>query len=118
MALAQIREIERRDLVQRSATRGQELLAQLRAGVARRRGRLRFTVRGQGLMVGLDVLREGGQGATSEVWHLVLRMLQRGFLVLPEGEYGQVLALTPPLIIGPGELGAAAEALGQSVNEL
>jgi 4-aminobutyrate aminotransferase-like enzyme len=38
-------------------------------------------------------------------------MLQRGFILLPEGEHGNVISFTPPLTITEGQLGRTVNAL-------
>jgi 4-aminobutyrate aminotransferase/(S)-3-amino-2-methylpropionate transaminase len=117
MALAQIAEIDRLQLVRQSAVRGRELRHLLDA-VGSANPRLRLAVRGRGLMVGIEMSTLDGRPATREVWEVVRGMLQRGFLVLPEGEQGEVLALTPPLIVRRSQLSAAVEALRKVLGEL
>ena len=96
MALAQIKEISTRKLPERSAQLGAGLLKQLQSiGSAR----------GLGLMAGLEL--ESGEHAIS----VVKNMLKRGYIVLPEGERGNVIAFTPPLTISPAQLNSAVKAL-------
>ena len=40
-------------------------------------------------------------------------MLQRGFILLPEGEHSNVIGFTPPLTISPSQLQAAVNGLGE-----
>jgi 4-aminobutyrate aminotransferase-like enzyme len=40
-------------------------------------------------------------------------MLQRGFILLPEGEYGNVISFTPPLTITKAQLAKAVNALAE-----
>lgn len=40
-------------------------------------------------------------------------MLQRGFILLPEGEHANVIGFTPPLTISPIQLRAMATELGE-----
>lgn len=117
MALEHIREIERLGLVEDSATRGRELLAML-ASVGVESREVRCAVRGRGLMVGVEFKRGDGQPATRSVEAVVQALLQRGFLVLPEGDQGEVLALTPPLTIRRAQLAHAVETLGNVVSDL
>ena len=117
MALAQIAEIQRLELVRQSAVRGREL-RNLLGALEMAHSKLRFAVRGRGLMVGVEVSRPDGRPATREVWEVVRRMLQRGFLVLPEGEQGEVLAFTPPLIVRRSQLSATVETLRKVLDEL
>jgi 4-aminobutyrate aminotransferase-like enzyme len=117
MALEQMREIERLGLVEKSARRGRELLAML-GSLGTASSDLRFSVRGRGLMVGVEFIRRDGGPAGPLVVRVVQGMLDRGFLVLPEGEHGEVLVFTPPLIVRRSQLAAAVEALCEAVGEL
>lgn len=110
MALAQLREIRRRKLPEHSARLGRWLAARL-ARIRITRPGLQGEVRGQGLMVGLALRRTDGRPAGTEVLAVVKQMLRLGFILLPEGEAGDVLGFTPPLIIQRVELERAARAL-------
>ncbi|MCS7089659.1 MAG: aspartate aminotransferase family protein [Verrucomicrobiota bacterium] len=76
---------------------------------------LQWEVRGQGLMVGLEVRHVDGRPATDVVLEALKQMLARGFLLLPEGPAAEVLAFTPPLTIEHSYLQKAVEALGESL---
>jgi 4-aminobutyrate aminotransferase-like enzyme len=117
MALAQIREIERLNLVEKAALRGKELQVLL-GSLESRGGKLRFAVRGRGLMVGVQFMHRDGRLAGGTVMQVVKGMLERGYLVLPEGEDGEVLSLTPPLIISRSQLESAVQALSEVVADL
>lgn len=108
MALAQIAEIQRRKLVERSQRLGEELRAQLE--VTKAPG-LDLAVRACGLMAGIEVRRPNGRPATDLVLRLVKHMLAKGFILLPEGEQSEVISLTPPLTISRRQLRAAVAAL-------
>jgi 4-aminobutyrate aminotransferase-like enzyme len=43
-------------------------------------------------------------------------MLRRGFILLPEGEHGNVISFTPPLTTTRRELTAAVKALGEILS--
>ena len=49
-----------------------------------------FEIRGRGLMVGLEITTAEGVPATALVLEAVKTMLHRGFILLPEGEFGNV----------------------------
>ena len=96
MALAQIQEIRARKLPERSAQLGATLLKQLSSiGSAR----------GLGLMAGLE-LKSG-----DVAMRIVKEMLKLGYIVLPEGEHGNVISFTPPLTITSAQLSSAMKAL-------
>lgn len=103
MALAQIQEIRRQKLGERSARLGGMLLAEL-AKLRTPRSALRISSRGLGLMAGLELRRADGSPATDEALRAIKAMLQRGFILLPEGEHANVISFTPPLTISEAQL--------------
>lgn len=109
MALAQMREIRDRGLVDRAAVVGAFLLEQLRT--LRPPPGFHLAARGIGLLAGLEIRRSPYRPATQMVLHLVKSMLKRGFIVLPEGATGDVLAFTPPLTITRTQLSQAMTVL-------
>lgn len=109
MALAQLDQVERLGLVERSATEGRFLLDALRA--LQSPGFLRLEARGCGLMAGLALTTAGGEPATVEGCEIVKEMLRRGFVLLPEGEASNVISFTPPLTITRRQLATAVSAL-------
>jgi len=112
MALAQIKEIKARRLVQRSAELGGILLNSL-ATLAARPLSISVVPRGLGLLAGLEVCLPDGAPATETALKLVKAMLERGFILLPEGEHSNVIGFTPPLTISPNQLNAVVSALGE-----
>jgi acetylornithine/succinyldiaminopimelate/putrescine aminotransferase len=77
--------------------------------VARDRGeflkRLCPAMRGMGLMAGLDV--EDGAIAM----RAIKRLLREGYIFLPEGDHGEVISFTPPLIISEAHIRESIRAL-------
>ncbi len=115
MALAQIQEIRRCRLPQRSARLGDLLLSEL---ASLRSPSLKLTARGAGLMAGLE-LRHGDESpAGLEALAVIKRMLHRGFILLPEGEHSNVIALTPPLTITEGQLARTLHVLKEELGRL
>lgn len=98
MASATLDLVTRDRLPQRAARLGARWAAQLAAvpGVKR--------VSGRGLMLGVHV---------DDAAAVTYRMLQRGWIVLPCGEHGEALGLTPPLTISEQLLDAAVDALAE-----
>ncbi|MEN9678453.1 MAG: hypothetical protein RIS76_4349, partial [Verrucomicrobiota bacterium] len=117
MALAQIRQIQSRRLTQRSAATGAHLLSLLHA-LPSRVGRLELSARGLGLMAGLELRKPNGGPAGAESVAVVKGMLQRGFLLLPEGEHGEVIGFTPPLTITRAALDRTVRALSAVLTEV
>lgn len=132
MALAQIAELRRGKLPERSARLGgqlRELLASVAADVNRRspsakksaRTRVRgyeVSARGEGLLAGLELRHTDGSPATEEVLRVIKTMLRRGFILLPEGEHANVISFTPPLTIAERDLRRTVAALGEALEEL
>ena len=106
-ALAQLRLIETSGLLARAIELGERVAQRTQRWV----GRMDAVVGvcGMGLMRGV-VLREpadeGGRGDP-----LVKRLLRRGVLALTEGASGDVLAITPPLVIDEAQLDHALDVI-------
>lgn len=109
MALAQIQEIRHQHLPQRAAAMGKWLrsrLIQIRAPPGSK-----IEPRGLGLLAGLEIRQANGTPATGKVLDVLKHMLREGFILLPEGEQAEVIALTPPLTISKAQLDRAIEVL-------
>jgi 4-aminobutyrate aminotransferase-like enzyme len=117
MALANLAEIRRRRLVERSARLGEGLLADL-VKVQRSTSGVRCHARGLGLMAGLELQREDGAPATAETLAAIKALLRRGFLLLPEGEHANVISITPPLTITERQLADAVAAMAEVLADL
>jgi 4-aminobutyrate aminotransferase-like enzyme len=115
MALAQIGEIRRLKLPQRAARLGKSF-GRLLAKVKVPGSRFQVSVRGSGLMWGVELTRPDGSPATTESIAIAKALLQSGFIVLPEGAHGNVIGFTPPLIITIAQLTRAARAVGAEVR--
>lgn len=116
MALAQLREIAQTGLVERSARMGAALIAGLRPLRPPRGHRLRL--RGRGLMIGLAIAQRAGRPATQFALAVVKRLLQRGFIILPEGAAANVLGFTPPLILRETDIARAVQAVAAAFEEV
>ncbi len=92
-ALAAIAEMKRLKLDSRSRSLGDGFKAKL-ARIGK--------VRGKGLMLGLEV----GNAAL-----LAEKLLPRGIIAIPEGNRGEILGLTPPLVITKRQLDYCADVL-------
>jgi len=102
-ALACLDLIEDQALIDRSERLGRRALERLRAGLADCSAV--HEVRGLGLMIGIEC--ESGEISLAATQ----RLLERGFVLLPSGEGGRVLSLTPPLTIGESALEQALAAI-------
>lgn len=102
MALAQINEIGRLKLPERSADLGGHLLRLLEEEIPHLKHRTE--IRGCGLMAGVELRLRDGKPATADALGTIKTMLHHGYLLLPEGEHGNVISFTPPLTITKAQL--------------
>ncbi len=112
MALAQIGEIRRLNLCQRSVELGAFLLDAL-ALLRIPHSVLRTSFRGLGLMAGAELRLPDGKPATGIAMRVIKEMLRRGFILLPEGEHANVISFTPPLTITKRQLTRTVSALAE-----
>lgn len=110
MALAQLDEIEHRDLPGRSAVLGDRLLGRLNQ-MADAPWPWVLSPRGSGLMAGVGVHDPDGRPATATVIRVMKRLLRDGYVVLPEGADSEVLGFTPPLTITATQIDRAVAAV-------
>lgn len=115
MAMAQIQEIEDKGLDRRAATMGSVALGILEA--LRLRLPIIREVRGRGLMIGLELASTGRPGVPLGV-QVMKHMISEGWIVLPEGAEGNVLAFTPPLIVTGPQIRSFCAALGRVLDRL
>jgi 4-aminobutyrate aminotransferase-like enzyme len=111
MALAQIGEIGKLKLPERSAELGEFLLGELQSKISG--SKFQVNIRGLGLMVGVELRLPDGKPATDAVMQAIKAMLRRGYIMLPEGEFGNVISFTPPLTITKTQLAKAVKVLGE-----
>src|SRR6185312_6774846 len=122
MALAQIEELREKELPDRAAKLGEFLLGELpkiQIAAAGESGNPKFnvTARGVGLMAGLDfrLTNRAPDGATA--MRVIRAMLREGYILLPEGEHGNVVSFTPPLTITKAQLTETLSALQKVLHE-
>jgi len=111
-AIAVLDELDRGEIAERAAALGRGLLERLRArldGVAGVRG-----VRGLGLLLGIELVQADGvtpaEGAAGRV---AIEALSRGLLVLPAGDLGHVVELTPPVTLSDAQVGFGLDVLSE-----
>lgn len=116
MALAQIKEIARLDLCKKSVESGDFLLAKLNEVKS---PKFKISARGLGLIAGIELNSQDGKPMGAVVFEVIKKMLRRGYILLPEGQHGNVISFTPPLTIGKSQLVETVEALrGILANEI
>jgi 4-aminobutyrate aminotransferase-like enzyme len=102
-ALASIAVLEDEKLVERAAELGEVALAQLRAALAGKSGVV--DVRGRGLLLAIEC------DTPERCLRVSSDALRRGVIVVPSGDDGGVIAITPPLSIDAGALDGALDVL-------
>lgn len=117
-ALAALEVIEEEGLADRAGAVGSAWREELGAMAARHPGAV-GDVRGRGLMIGLDLVREGDPSRPDGdlARRVVTGMLRRGWLVLAGGPDGNVLSLSPPLTVPSELLTRASKALDACLRE-
>lgn len=100
-ALAFLDEFANLDLPTKMNERG----AAFRSALARLSGRHNLTVRGAGLMLGINV------GTPERVLSAMRGLLEHGYIVLPAGAPPSVLCLTPPACISDAQIAGFCGAL-------
>lgn len=117
MALAQIQELDRRQLISHAAFVGDWFLGQLNL-LASESWPWNVRARGIGLMLGLEFRHTAGSPATRLVLEIIEAMLARGYILLPEGPDGNVLGFTPPLTLKIPRVRQTLRALRSTLLEL
>ncbi|HXS69914.1 MAG TPA: aspartate aminotransferase family protein [Candidatus Polarisedimenticolia bacterium] len=114
MALAHIEDIREKDLPDRAAKLGEFLLNEL---AKLKSPKCELTARGTGLMAGVELRTPTGSPDGATAMRVIKAMLREGFILLPEGEHGNVISLTPPLTITKTQLTETLAALAKVLNE-
>ncbi|MGH7977532.1 MAG: aspartate aminotransferase family protein [Limisphaerales bacterium] len=115
MALAQIKEIEKLNLSERSEELGKFLVKEL-SKVQSSKSKIICSPRGIGLLAGIELNLPDGKPATAETFAIIKKMLRLGFILLPEGEHGNVISFTPPLTIAKTQLAKAVKELNNVLS--
>jgi len=110
LALAQIHEIKRLELVERSAKLGKFLLGEL-SSIQNSKFKTQNSIRGLGLMAGLELTLPDGRPATELALNAIKKLLQHGYIFLPEGEHANIISFTPPLTVTKAQLAKAVSEL-------
>ena len=118
-SLACIEEIEEKGLVERSRVEGAYFLSKLAA--LQERHPLVGDVRGKGMMVGLELVkdRQTKEPAPAATAKLVSALLRRGIMATNSGgAHGNVVKLSPPLVITREQLDYAVQAFDETLSEV
>lgn len=100
--MAVLREIRKRNLLARAEALGEQIFAYCERW--RKSYHIVKDVRGRGAMLGIELAYDNGQPAAELARKVVKLALERGVILGLEGEAGNVLAITPPLVIQDADL--------------
>ena len=75
-------------------------------------------VRGKGVMLGMELVREKKEPAVAEILQLFENTKKRGLLIGKGGLHGNVVRITPPMTIEKSQIDLAVKILDQSFEEI
>jgi 4-aminobutyrate aminotransferase/(S)-3-amino-2-methylpropionate transaminase len=117
-AMASMSALRDERLVERSAELGGRMMDRLTAMTADhpRVGE----VRGRGMMIGVEMVRDRGTRAPAPelAGRLIVEGLRRGVLLLGGGIHGNVLSLSPPFVITDEQADFALGVIGEMLGEM
>ncbi len=115
-ALANIAVIEEEKLIERAATLGERIMAHFRE--MQTRYELIGDVRGKGLMIGVDLVkdRQTKERARDEAAKVCMRCYEKG--VILSFFSNSVLRIAPPLVVSDAEVERALEVIEDSIREV
>jgi 4-aminobutyrate aminotransferase/(S)-3-amino-2-methylpropionate transaminase len=98
--------------------RAEALGARLRDGLAERLSGVPGVadIRGLGALVGIELAQAEGRGGVAA--RVAVAALRRGVLVLPAGDAGEVVELTPPVALTEAQADHAVEVLVRAIEEV
>jgi 4-aminobutyrate aminotransferase-like enzyme len=124
MALAQMDELRENKLPERAAKLAEYFIPELSkvhspspGSGATSSPKFNVTSRGVGLMAGLDFRLANGAPDGATAMRVIKTMLRLGFILLPEGEHGNVVSFTPPLTVTKAQLTETLNALTKVLHE-
>ncbi len=75
------------------------------------------TVRGRGLMLGLEINTPSGEADGCLAAHIITEGLKHGLILLADGPQGNVIALSPPFEISDAEMEYTVDTLGKLLKK-
>ncbi len=115
-ALATLEVIEHEQLVDNAAQRGQQLLEQLQA--LQRQHPLIATIRGKGLMLGMEIAESHLQPRADIASRLAAACEQQGLLLLRCGIDGQIVRWLPPLVVSEADINEGVTRFERALQEV
>lgn len=103
-------------LPERAEALGEKLRAMLGAALGREPGV--SPVRGLGLLLGFTMIDGAGAAIPGAGFDVAKAALRRGLILLPAGDRGEVVELSPPVVLKDAQIEFAVDALVESVREV
>lgn len=116
MALAQLKLLQKLNIAQTAQESGRVWMKQLKN--AMKPWGKRIQIRGRGLMIGIEIIHADRTLSAQTVISWTAQLLEAGIIVLPTGDHGEVLALSPPLIISNAQMKRATRLLTKTLNQI
>lgn len=116
-ALANIAVLQDQNLPDNAAQRGQQLISHLSR--LQQTCKLVGDVRGKGLMIGLELIKDADKTPAPEQARAVRTLCrQAGLLVGVGGSLGNVVRIQPPLVLTPDQADRAAQTLENALSQV
>lgn len=116
MALAQIEQLQSLHLVERCRAM-EDRVSTYWQKFPRQIGPVHLFPRHQGAMIGIELRDSASRPFPAASLWAIQRLLSRGYIFLPEGAAGEVIALTPPLTISWRKLRRALDEVVSALGE-
>ena len=116
-ALGNIEFLEEQKLAEEASKKGEFLKSQLESIKARRR--IIGEIRGKGLMIGIELIRDNGKTPASTEGNKIRDFCcENGLLIGLGGVYGNVARIQPPLVISKGQMEEVLDILDQAFRKV
>lgn len=103
-------------LIERATVAGRKFMERFRSALDR--FPILGDVRGKGLMIGLEIVRPQDKAPAADIAKkLEQRIIKRGALISTTGVNGNVLRITPPLVITDAQIDRACDAIEASLAD-
>lgn len=114
-AIEVLKIIEDEKLIARAKQTGDELLRLLRERIGSHPS-IR-DIRGRGMMIGVEIVNSrSGKPDGARCGSLVIETLREGIILLPSGVEGNILSLTPPLVLSAAQARRGVEVLARALE--
>lgn len=114
-AVAALNVIESTGVAHKAQIQGRQWLALLHRRLAKHPAVAQ--IRGKGLMLAVEFQAYAGKSPRQLAWQVTVGALRRGVVVLPAGANGEVVQLTPPVVVSKSQRVAVVDALCAALDD-